>query len=149
VFLDEFSQMSWSESLIKLATYEVENRQLRLAEIAKRRADAETRLAVLVAEGEAETKHASQNAEAGWYMAGYAEGLKIRKAALLADIDAIQAEERGARDALAQAFEEQKKYEQVADSARRAEVKEANRRENAELDEVGMRAARRAGGNAA
>ena len=141
--------MSWSESLIKLATYEVENRQLRLAEIAKRLADANTRLSVLIAEGEAEAKHAGQNAEAGWYLAGYAEGLKIRKAALKAEIDSIAAEERGARDALAQAFEEQKKYEQVAESARLANVKEASRRENAELDEVGMRAARRASGSAA
>jgi len=141
--------MSWSDSLIKLATYEVENRQLRLAEIAKRRMDAEIRLAVLVAEGEAEAKHAGLNAEAGWYMAGYAEGLKMRKAAIQAEIDLIAVEERGARDALAQAFEEQKKYEQVAESARMAELKEANRRENAELDEVGMRAARRSAGNAA
>jgi flagellar FliJ protein len=135
--------MSWTESLIKLASYEVENRQLRLAEIAKRLADAEIRLAVLEAEGEAEAKHAGQNAEAGWYLAGYTAGLKVRKAALQAEIDAIQAEERGARDALAQAFEEQKKYEQVAESARAAEVKETRRRENAELDEVGMRAARK------
>jgi flagellar FliJ protein len=141
--------MSWTESLIKLAGYEVENRQLRLTEITKRLADAEIRLAVLVAEGEAETKHAGQDAEAGWYLAGYSAGLKVRKAALQADIDAIQAEERGARDALAQAFEEQKKYEQVAENARVAEVKEANRRENAELDEVGMRAARRSSGQAA
>ena len=135
--------MSWTESLIKLAGYEVENRQLRLAEITKRRADAEIRLAVLVAEGEAEAKHAGQNAEAAWHHAPYAAGLKIRKAAIQAEIDAIAIEERGARDALAQAFEEQKKYEQVAESARVAEVKEVNRRENAELDEVGMRAARR------
>jgi flagellar FliJ protein len=141
--------MSWTESLIKLAGYEVENRQLRLTEITKRLADAEIRLAVLVAEGEAETKHAGQDAEAGWYLAGYSAGLKVRKAALQAEIDAIQAEERGARDALAQAFEEQKKYEQVAENARVAEVKEANRRENAELDEVGMRAARRSSGQAA
>jgi flagellar FliJ protein len=135
--------MSWTESLIKLASYEVENRQLRLAEIAKRLSDAEIRLAVLEAEGEAETKHAGLNAEAGWYLAGYSAGLKVRKAALQAEIDAIAAEERGARDALAQAFEEQKKYEQVADSARAAEAKEAKRRENAELDEVGMRMARK------
>jgi flagellar FliJ protein len=135
--------MSWTESLIKLAGYEVENRQLRLAEITKRLADAEIRLAVLEAEGEAETKHAGQNAEAGWYLAGYAAGLKVRKAAIQADIDAIQAEERGARDALAQAFEEQKKYEQVAENARVAQAKETKRRENAELDEVGMRAARK------
>jgi len=135
--------MSWTESLIKLASYEVENRQLRLTEITKRLADAEIRLAVLVAEGEAEAKHAGQDVEAGWYLAGYAAGLKVRKAALQAEIDAIQAEERGARDALAQAFEEQKKYEQVAESARAAEAKETRRRENAELDEVGMRAARK------
>jgi flagellar FliJ protein len=138
--------MSWSESLIKLATYEVENRQLRLAEIAKRRADADIRLAVLEAEGEAETKHAGLNAEAGWYLAGYAQGLKIRKAGIQAEIDLIAVEELGARDALAQAFEEQKKYEQVAENARVAGVKELARRDNAELDEVGMRAARRKAG---
>jgi flagellar FliJ protein len=135
--------MSWTESLIKLASYEVENRQLRLTEITKRLADAEIRLAVLEAEGEAEAKHAGQNAEAGWYLAGYAAGLKVRKAALQAEIDAIQTEERGARDALAQAFEEQKKYEQVAESARATQAKETKRREDAELDEVGMRTARR------
>ena len=135
--------MSWSESLVKLAKYEVESRQLRLTEIAKRRADAEIRLAVLIAEGEAEAKHAGQNAEAGWYHIGYADGLRVRKAGLQADIDAIEAVERGARDALAEAFEEQKKYQQVAENARLAGVKDANRRENAELDEVGMRAARR------
>ncbi len=138
--------MSWTESLIKLASYEVENRQLRLTEITQRRADAEIRLAVLEAEGEAEAKHAGQNAEAGWYLAGYAAGLKVRKAAVQAEIDAIQAEERGARDALAQAFEEQKKYEQVAENARLTARKEVNRRETAELDEVGMRSAIRKAG---
>ncbi len=140
--------MSWSDSLIKLATYEVENRQLRLSEITRRLADAETRLAIMCAEGEAEAKHAGQSAEAGWYHAGYAEGLRIRKASAQAEIDAIAAEERGARDALAQAFEEQKKYEQVAQSARLVEVKATNRRENAALDEVGMQAVRRASGSA-
>ena len=141
--------MSWSESLIKLATYEVENRQLQLSEITQRLAEAQTRLAVMCAEGEAEAKHAGRDAEAGWYHAGYAEGLRIRKAAVQAQIDTILVEERGARDALAQAFEEQKKYEQVAENARLAEVKEGKRRENAELDEVGMQAARRAAGSAA
>ncbi len=135
--------MSWSESLIKLATYEVEARQLRLAEIAGRLANAETRLAMLEAEGEAEAKRAREDASSGWYHIGYAEGLRARKAIIQADIVAIRAEERGARDALAQAFEEQKKYEHVAESMRLATVKETNRRENAELDEVGMRAAQR------
>jgi flagellar FliJ protein len=136
--------VSWSESLIKLATYEVESRQQQLAQIARRVADAETRLAMLHAEGEAEAKRAAQDAAAGWYHIGYADGLRARKAAVQTEIEALKAEERGARDALAQAFEEQKKYEQVAESMRLAAVKETNRRETAELDEVGMQAARRA-----
>ena len=138
--------MSWSESLIKLAAYEVESRQQQLAEIARRLAHAETRLALLHAEGEAEAARASEDAQAGWYHAGYAEGLRIRKAALQAEIDAILAEERGARDALALAFEEQKKYEQVAQNARVAAAKEAGRRETAVLDELGMQQATRKAG---
>lgn len=131
--------MSWAHSLIKIATYEVETRQKRLADITERRMRLETQLAVLHAEGEAEAKHAAGNAEAGWYHIGYVDGLRIRKAALEAEIDAIGFEERGARDALAQAFEEQKKYEQVAESARVAEVKGAAKRETAALDELGLR----------
>ena len=97
----------------------------------------------LIAEGEAEARHAETNAEAGWYMLGYAEGLMVRKAVIQVEIDAIEAEERGARDALSAAFEEQKKYEHVAESARAAAAKEVRRRETAELDEVGMQAAMR------
>ena len=138
--------MSWSESLIKLATYEVENRQLLLAEVVQRLAEAQMRLAVLQAEGEAEAERAGQDAQTGWYHIGYADGLRLRKAAIQTEIDAILIEERGARDALSVAFEEQKKYEQVAENARLASAKETRRRENAELDEVGMRAARRRAG---
>ena len=138
--------MSWSQSLIKLAAYEVETRQQQLAEITGRLAQAEMRLALLCAEGEAEALRAREDAQAGWYHIGYADGLRQRKAAVQAQIDAITAEERGARDALAQAFEEQKKYEQVAETMHAAEVRETRRREGAELDEVGMRAARRRAG---
>ena len=135
--------MSWSDSLIKLATFEVETRQQQLAEIARRLAAAETKLAILHAEGEAEARRAKEDAQAGWYLLGYAEGLRVRKAAVQAEISAILAEERGARDALGEAFEEQKKYEQVAENMRLAAAKETRRRETAELDEAGLRAAAR------
>jgi len=131
--------MSWSHSLIRIATYEVETRQKQLAEIATRRAEAEARLIALQAEGEAEAVRATQDAAAGWYHIGFIDGLRLRKAKVQAQIDALMLEERGARDALSQAFEEQKKYEQVADTARRLEVKEASRRETAALDELGLR----------
>jgi flagellar FliJ protein len=131
--------MSWDQSLIRISTYEVEVLQKRLAEIAERRTRAEIALAVLTAQGEAEMVSARASAEAGWYHAGFAEGLRLRKAAAQAEIDSIAHEELGAREALTLAFEEQKKYEQVSESLRLVRVKEAARRETAALDEMGMR----------
>jgi len=133
--------MSWDQSLIRLSTYEVEVMQKRLAEIADRRERAEIALAVLIAEGEAEMAHASNSAEANWYHAGFAAGLRVRKAAAQAEIDRIALEEAGAREALSVAFEEQKKYEQVAEGIRLKRAKETARRETAALDELGLRRA--------
>ena len=135
--------MSWSTSLVKLSTYEVETHQKRLGEIVARKAKAELRLKALILEGETEAERARQDAAAGWYQLGYVEGLRLRKAQVQAEIDAIAIEEMGARDALNLAFEEQKKYEQVVENARRAEAKEAARRETAALDEMGLRRAAR------
>ena len=135
--------MSWSTSLVKLSTYEVETHQKRLGEIVARKAKAELRLKALIVEGETEAERARQDAAAGWYQLGYVEGLRLRKAQVQAEIDAIAIEEMGARDALNLAFEEQKKYEQVVENARRAEAKEAARRETAALDEMGLRRAAR------
>ena len=133
--------MSWAQSLIKLSTYEVEILQKRLGEIADRRMQVEMKLAFLEAEGEAEAQRARQDAEAGWYQVGFWEGLRARKAVMQSQIDTIALEEAGARDALALAFEEQKKYEQVAEGIRLAQVKEAARLETAALDELGLRKA--------
>lgn len=131
--------MKWADQLIKLSNFEVELLQKRLAEIADRRAEAEMKLAVLHAEGEAEIQRAREDAQAGWYHAGFAAGLKQRKAAVQLVIDQTLAEETGARDALSEAFETLKKYEQVADNARYAAAKEETRRETAALDEIGLR----------
>lgn len=128
-------------SLIRISTHEVETLQKRLAEIVDRRTMVEIHLAVLEAEGESELQNARADAEAGWYMAGFREGLKVRKANAQAAIDAIAQEELGARDALAEAFEALKKYEHVAEAAKLAARKEAGRRETAALDELGLRRA--------
>ncbi|MDP3749583.1 MAG: flagellar export protein FliJ [Phenylobacterium sp.] len=133
--------MSWAKSLIKLSTYEVEVLQKRLAEIADRRLQAEMKLVLLEAEGEAEAEKGRQDAEHGWYQLGFLEGLRTRKALAQAEIDRIAVEEEGARDALALAFEEQKKYEQVAERMRLADLKERARLETAAMDELGLRRA--------
>lgn len=131
--------MSWAESLIKLSTYEAEVLQKRLAEIVDRRQAVEMRLAMLEAEGEAEAMFSADEAAAGIYRAGFFEGLKVRKAKVQAEIDLILVEEQGAREALGEAFEAQKKYEHIADNIRREARKEAGRRESAALDELGLR----------
>lgn len=131
--------MSWAESLIKLSTYEAEVLQKRLAEIVDRRVAAEMRLAMLEAEGEAEAAFSAQEAEAGIYRAGFFEGLKVRKARIQSEIDVILIEEQGARDALSEAFEAQKKYEHIADGLRVQARKVQGQREAAAMDEMGLR----------
>jgi flagellar FliJ protein len=69
----------------------------------------------------------------------YMSGAKVRREAIEAELVQIGLEEAGARDALGAAFESLKKFEQVAEWARVAEVKEAGRREAAALDELGLR----------
>lgn len=131
--------MSWDQSLIRISTYEVEVLQKRLAEIADRRARLEMELAVLEAEGEAEIENARRDAIAGWYHAGFAEGLKLRKSRVHEALAGVALEEQGARDALNAAFETQKKYEHVAEGIRLTRLREAQRREAAAMDELGLR----------
>lgn len=133
--------MSWSDSLIKLSTYEVETLQKRLAEVQARRDMLVMRLAALTAEGEAESAQAGADAGQKAQLTAYLEGLRLRKAAVRADIDTVAHEELGAREALSRAFEEQKKYEQVAETARRLQAMQAARVETAAFDELGLRKA--------
>lgn len=134
---------NWSKSLIKLATYEVETLQKRLAEVRDRKTAAELKLALLEAEGEAELSRPDADPMAGLYRTAFLTALRERKTVAQAEIDAVAIEEQGAREALAQAFEEQKKYEQVAEAARLLQVREQAKREAAALDELGLRKAAR------
>ncbi len=99
------------------------------------------KLVVLTAEGEAEIEFARGDPEAASSLGAFREGLKLRKAAAQRDIDLALVEEAGARDALTEAFETLKKYEQVAENSRLAAARETARRETAALDELGLRRA--------
>jgi flagellar FliJ protein len=138
--------LSWRRSLVKLAGFQVEELRKRLAEVMDRKAQAEMRLALLHAEAEAESLRAAQDAEAGWFRLGYLEGWRVRREAILAEIAAIAAEEAGARDALADAFAEQKKYEQVEETHLEAQRRAAQKLEAAGYDEVASRRAAAGGG---
>ena len=133
--------MKWADSLIRIANFEVETLQKRLAEIAERRTEAEMRLLMLEAQGEAELQRVAADQSMQWALAGFQQGLKARKAQAQEQIEAVAAEEAGARDALAHAFEELKKYEQVAEQAKIVRQKKADAFETAQMDEMGLRKA--------
>lgn len=133
--------MKWADSLIRIARHEVETLQKRVAEITARRTACERRLQQMHAEAAHEAQRARTDPEAGWYQAGYMKGWRVMRDQLNQQIVSLGAEEAGARDALSQAFEELKKFEQVAEMARLADAKEAAKRETAALDEVGLRKA--------
>ena len=133
--------MKWADSLIRIAKHEVETLQKRVAEITARRLASERRLEQMHAEAAHEAERARTDPEAGWYQAGYMKGWRVMREQLNEQIAALGAEEAGARDALSKAFEELKKFEHVAETARLAEVKEQARRENAAMDEMGLRKA--------
>ena len=129
----------WAKSLIRISTYEVETLQKRMAEIAARRASAEMRVSVLDAEYAVERERAMQDPGAAALMSAYVAGWKLRRANVQAEVDAALLEEEGARDALAEAFESQKKFEHVAEMSRLKAMAEENRRETAALDELAGR----------
>jgi flagellar FliJ protein len=131
--------MSWRQSLIRIAELEVETLQKRLKDLADRREAVFMILQSLQEEADAEAAHARRSAEAGWYMAGFRQSMKLRRAKLNSELNLIAQEEEGVRDALAVAFEAQKKYENLAETARLAAVKVDARRESAELDELALR----------
>jgi flagellar FliJ protein len=126
-------------SLIRISNFQVEELQKRLSLIVDRRVQSEMKMAVLEAEAEMELANARSDAEAGWYLVGFREGVKQRRKAIQDTLDGLAAEEEGARDALSEAFEALKKYEQVARNVANAARKEEDRRETAALDELGLR----------
>ena len=137
------SAPKWMGSLVRLADLEVETLQKRLRDIADRKVAVELVLASLDQEAREESAHATADAVAGWYLVGFREGWKVRRAKIEADLRALQQEEAGARDALSRAFEEQKKYEHLAEAAHLAAVRETGRLEAAALDEIALRRATR------
>ena len=133
--------MSWRGSLVRISGYQVEQLRIRLAEVLERKAEAEVKLVLLHAEAEAEARRAAVHAEAGWYRRGYLEGWRARRDAANAELAALNAEETGARDALAEAFAELKKYELIEEGAQASARRDAARLETAGMDELGARKA--------
>ena len=135
----------WAASLIRISNHEVETLQKRLADTPDPRWAGQRPTPMRHPAAEPEAKNAEGDASAGWYMIGYREGYKRRKADMLVQIEQCQLEESGARDALSEAFENLKKYEHVAEQAKILAAKKLGAFEAAQMDEVSIRRAAMAG----
>jgi flagellar FliJ protein len=130
--------MSWAQSLIRVRAFEIETLRKRLGAVMGAKTAVEMAIAALDVEAEAETAHARLDAEAGWYLVGFRDGWKLRKAKAL-ELKGLELEEQGARDALAEAFTELKKVEMVAEAQAVAARTVVAKRESAALDEIALR----------
>jgi flagellar FliJ protein len=131
--------MSWTASLIKLRKFEIDELRKRLGAILDRRAELDAALVALGEEAAREDAHARSHAEAGFYLIGFREGWKQRRARVEAELRTLAVEEQGTRDALSEAFEGLKTVEQVADSMAATEAKALAQRETQALDELALR----------
>ncbi len=131
--------MSWTDSLIRIRNFEIEELRKRLLALLDRRAALEAERVALDEEARREEAHARGDAEAGWYLAGFQMGWKQRRARVDADLRALAAEETGARDALSEAFEALKKVEKAAEGIAAAAAKDEARRETQAMDEQALR----------
>ena len=129
----------WAKSLIRLSTFEVETLQKRLADVVTRRTHVEMKMATLDAEHELECVKAAHDLQLSHHLPAYRHGFRLRRDALAAEFDIIVREEDGVRDSLANAFEDLKKFEHVAELShlrREAAIRHAD---NAAMDEVARR----------
>ncbi len=131
--------MSWTDSLIKLRNFEIEGMRKRLGVILENRKQLQQRLTAIDAEAAREIAHARDHAESGWYLIGFREGCKQRRALIEAELRTLEVEERGARDALSEAFEGLKKVEKTAENMALKKAKDAAHRESQAMDEQALR----------
>ena len=135
--------MSTLDSLIRINRWQLDEKRRHLADLealAARLRDEQRRLDD---EEKREQAAATASPEAAFAYAGYAQALVERRRKLMQSLAEVAQQITAAHEALAEAFQEMKRYEITAASrARQAELGE-RRREQGVLDELGVEGFRR------
>lgn len=128
-------------TLIRVNEWTVDERRRELGARLRELDELETALANLEKEVIHEQQIASSQPEvAGFIYGSYADGVIHRREQFQAHIEAKEKEIAVARDALSEAYVELKKYEVVHENQRRLDAEEQARREQIEIDELGLQA---------
>ncbi|RKQ73836.1 flagellar export protein FliJ [Oceanibaculum indicum] len=133
-------------TLIRLHTHQLDDKRRALAEAERRLDNARAQRAALDEEMVAEKATAAKGGEGAYTYGAYLQAAKRRREAIDAGIAVLEKAAGEARDAVAEAFAELKKYEITKANRERREMEEANRREQELLDEMGLAMHRRNNG---
>lgn len=132
--------MKGIEALIKVHTFELDEKRRALKQVEEFRDQIEASLDQL-ARQLSEEQDSARHSETGAYAyGGFAQSVIQRREALRESLTSVTRQVEEARDAVAKAFETLKKYEITKAGRDSAALAEARRRERILLDELGLSA---------
>jgi len=131
------------QTLIRLAGSEVDTARQELQRVLAREDQLNADLVALAQEVEQESALAREQASMAGDFGTYMVRAKKRREILHRNLQDLQPEIEAARDELAEAFANQKKYEIAKENRDAAELSDQTRKENLELDELGLNKHRR------
>lgn len=136
--------MKGIEALIKIHTFELDEKRRALKQIQEFQNSVEDALEQLEVQVSSEQAAARGSDEGAYAYGAFAQSVIQRRAALQESLVSVTAQVVSARDAVARAFETLKKYE-ITKAGRDSEaLAEARRRERILLDELGLNSYSRA-----
>jgi flagellar export protein FliJ len=134
------------KTLIRLARWEVDERRRALSALQAREDEIVAMLEAMSKQLPEEQSVAAGDATgAGFLYGAFANAWVERRDQVISMLVQIRAQVEQARDALAEAFRQQKTYELTQAARERREREEADRKEQAVLDETGLNIYRRRG----
>jgi flagellar protein FliJ len=141
--------MSELDGLIRLCRWQVDERKRHLADLEALAAKLRDEQQRLDAEDEREQAVVAASPEAAYAYAGYAHGLIERRRKLVQSQLDVARQIVQAREALAEAFQDVKRYEITAAKRVRQQAEREGRRQQRVLDDLGIDAFRRREGGKA
>jgi flagellar FliJ protein len=132
--------MKSRETLIRLKKFQVDEKRRKVAQIEAMIADFDRMAVDLEREITTEQERAGIHDPAHFAYPTYAKAAMVRRDNLKRSADELKGQLEDARNALAEAFEELKKIELLDERDQMRERASENAREQAELDNIGLRA---------
>lgn len=122
--------------VIRYHQFQLEEKRRALGQLQGLRADFVRQAAELVTEVGVEQRAAAQSVEANWTYASYARSVIERRRNLQRSIEETERRIEAARETVADAYRELRKYELAEERSELRAAQQESRREQADLDEV-------------